>query len=250
MVNSMEKKHLNRKTVLNVTSIGMFVAAIVIAVITFVMSTKMAEGGWAEFLHTLDRLQDFIISLENKYLIVIAILGVYVLRGFLPIPFPFILMMTGVMFRPVNAIIINTVGTSIVLLITYYWGKKTKGGVAIKKLNKYDNIREMMSHHGKTKLGVLVALRIIPSVPMNLVSKTYGGMKFPIDGFLVASLLGFFPKIWVYSVMGGNIAQPFTWRFMGPIIFLLILSGFVTLIVNITLEQRKGENKNVKDSDA
>ena len=64
----MEKKHLSRKTVLNVTSIGMFVAAIVIAVITFVMSTKMAEGGWAEFLHTLDRLQDFIISLENKYL--------------------------------------------------------------------------------------------------------------------------------------------------------------------------------------
>ncbi len=246
----MEKKNLNRKKALNFTSIGLFVAAIVIAVITVVMSTKVAEGGWAEFLHTLDRLQDFIMSLDDKYLIVIAILFVYVLRGFLPIPFPFILIMTGVIFRPVNAILINTLGTSIVLLITYYWGKVTNGGVAIKKLEKYDNIREMMSHHGKTKLGVLVALRLVPSVPMNMVSKAYGGMKFPLDGFMVASLLGFFPKIWVYSVMGGNIAQPFTWHFMGPIIFLLILSGFVTLIVNTTLEQRKGENKNVKNSDA
>ncbi len=246
----MEKKNLNRKKVLYLTSIGLFVAAIVIAVITIIMSTKMAEGGWAEFLHALDRLQEFIISLENRHLIVLAILGVYILRGFLPIPFPFILMMTGVMFEPVHAILINTLGTSIVLLITYFWGKFTNGGVAVKKLEKYDNIRDMMSHHGKTKLGVLVALRIIPSVPMNFVSKTYGGMKFPIDGFMVASLLGFFPKIWVYSVMGGNIAQPFTWQFMGPIIFLLILSGIVTLIVNITLEQRKGENKNVKDSDA
>ncbi len=246
----MEKKNLNRKKALNLTSIGLFIAAGVIAIITVVMSTKVAEGGWAEFLHTLDRLQDFIMALDNKYLIVIAILGVYVLRGFLPIPFPFILMMTGVMFRPVNAIIINTVGTTIVLLITYFWGKLTNGGVAIKRLEKYDNVREMLGHHGKTKLGVLVALRLIPSVPMNLVSKTFGGMKFPLDGFIVASLLGFFPKIWTYSVMGGNIAQPFTWHFMGPIIFLLILSGIATLIVNFALEERKGDNKNVKDSDA
>ncbi len=246
----MEKKNLNRKKALNLTSIGLFVAAIVIAIITVVMSTKVAEGGWAEFLHTLDRLQDFIMGLENKYLIVIAILVVYVLRGFLPIPFPFILMMTGVMFKPVNAIIINTIGTTIVLIITYYWGKLTNGGVAIKKLEKYDNVREMLSHHGKTKLGVLVALRLIPSVPMNMVSKAFGGMRFPLDGFIVASLLGFFPKVWVYSVMGGHIAQPFTWKFMGPIIFLLILSGVATLIVNFALEERKGDNKNVKDSDA
>ncbi len=246
----MEKKNLNRKKALNLTSIGLFAAAIVIAIITVVMSTKVAEGGWAEFLHTLDRLQDFIMGLENKYLIVVAILVVYVLRGFLPIPFPFILMMTGVMFKPVNAIIINTIGTTIVLIITYYWGKLTNGGVAIKKLEKYDNVREMLSHHGKTKLGVLVALRLIPSVPMNMVSKAFGGMKFPLDGFIVASLLGFFPKVWVYSVMGGHIAQPFTWKFMGPIIFLLILSGVATLIVNFALEERKGDNKNVKDSDA
>ena len=84
----MEKKNLNRKKALNLTSIGLFAAAIIIAIITVVMSTKVAEGGWAEFLHTLDRLQDFIMGLENKYLIVIAILVVYVLRGVLPIPFP------------------------------------------------------------------------------------------------------------------------------------------------------------------
>ncbi len=245
----MERKNLNRKAVLNLTSIGLFVAAVVVAAITVVMSTKVAEGGWAEFLHTLDRLQNFIMALENKYLIVIAILFVYALRGFLPIPFPFILIMTGVMFEPVYAIIINTVGSTIVLLITYFTGRLTGGGVAVKKLEKYDNIREMLAHHGKTKLGVLVALRLIPSVPVNLVSKVFGGMKFPVDGFIVASLLGFFPKIWTYSVMGGNIAQPFTWKFMGPIIFLLILSGVSTLIVNITLEKRKGENKN-EHSDA
>ena len=249
MVNLMEKKNLNRKRVLYATSIGLFAAAIIIAIITVIMSTKAAEGGWAEFLHALDKLQTSIQALQNRWLIVLALMGVYILRGFLPIPFPFLLMMTGVMFRPVNAILINTAGTAIVFIINYLWGKYTGGGVAIKKLEKYDNVREMMSHHGKTKLGVLIALRLVPSVPINLVSKTYGGMKYPLYDFLVASLLGFFPKIWVYSVMGGNISQPFTWYFMGPIIVLLILSGVTTLIVNITLEKRKGENKN-ENSDA
>ena len=249
MVNLMEKKNLNRKRVLYATSIGLFAAAIIIAIITVIMSTKVAEGGWAEFLHALDKLQTSIQALENKWLIALAILGVYVLRGFLPIPFPFLLIMTGVMFRPVHAIFINTAGTAIVFIINYLWGRFTGGGVAIKKLEKYDNVRDMMAHHGKTKLGVLIALRLVPSVPINLVSKTYGGMKYPLYDFLVASLLGFFPKIWVYSVMGGNISQPFTWYFMGPIIVLLIISGFATLIVNITLEKRKGENKN-ENSDA
>lgn len=245
----MEKKKLSRRRVLYATSIGLFVAAIVIAVITVFMSTKVAEGGWAEFLGALDRLQTSIQALDNKWLIVIAIIGVFVIKGFLPIPFPFILIMTGVMFRPVNAILINTFGTVVVFTINYLWGRFTGGGVAIKKLEKYDNVRDMMAHHGKTKLGVLVALRLIPSVPVNLISKTYGGMKFPLYDFLVASLLGFFPKIWTYSVMGGNISQPFTWSFMAPIIVLLILSGVATLIVNITLEKRKGENKN-ENSDA
>ena len=245
----MEQKKLNRKRVLYATSIGLFVAAIVIAGITVFMSTKVAAGGWLEFLNTLDRLQRSIQALENRWLIVIALTCVFVIKGFVPIPFPFILIMTGVMFRPVNAILINTYGTVIVFTINYLWGRFTGGGVAIKKLEKYDNVREMMAHHGKTKLGVLVALRLIPSVPVNLISKTYGGMKFPLYDFLVASLLGFFPKIWTYSVMGGNISQPFTWSFMAPIIILLILSGVATLIVNITLEKRKGENKN-ENSDA
>lgn len=241
---------MNRKKALSLTAIGFFIAAAVIVVITMIMSTKVAEGGWAEFLHLLDKLQNSIQALENRWLIVVAIMGVYVLRGFVPLPFPFILIMTGVMFRPVNAIIINTIGTSIVLAITYWWGRGTGGGMAVRKLEKYENVRVMMQHHGKTKLGVLVAFRLVPSIPVNAISKAYGGIKYPFYDFMVASLLGFFPKIWTYSVMGGNISQPFTWKFMGPIVFLLIISGIATLIVNIMLDKRKGENKNVKDSDA
>lgn len=246
----MEKRNLTRKGALNLTCIGMFVAAGVIAIITLAMSTQIAEGGWAEFLHALDRTQEFIQSLDNRWLLALAITALYVFRSFVPIPFPFIFMMTGVMFRPGEAILINVLGYCVVLVITYWFGRSTDGGVALKRLKKYDNIQKMIAHHGKTKLGILIALRIVPGIPINTVSQIYGGMEFPIHKFVIASIIGFLPKIWTYTVMGGNIAQPFTWKFMGPIIFLLILSGIVTLIVNITLEKRKGEHKDDKNSNA
>lgn len=246
----MEKRNLTRKVALNFTSIGLFAAAIIIAIITLIMSTQIAEGGWAEFLHALDRMQELIQSLDNRWLLALAITAIYVLRAFTPLPFPFIFMMTGVMFRPGEAIVINVLGYCVVLLITYWVGKSTEGGVALKSLKKYDNIQKMISHHGKTKFGILVALRIVPGIPINTVSQIYGGMDFPLHKFMIASVIGFLPKILSYTVMGGNIAQPFTWQFMGPVIFLLILSGIVTLIVNITLEKKKGENKDVRNSDA
>ena len=53
-----------------------------------IMSTQVAEGGWAEFLRALGKLQDFIQSLENNWLIGLAILAVYALKSVVPIPFP------------------------------------------------------------------------------------------------------------------------------------------------------------------
>lgn len=243
----MEKHNLDRKGALNLSTIGLFAAAAVLAVITFFMSTAVAEGGWADFLEALTEMQELIQSLPNKWLIVIAIMCVFALKNIIPIPFPFIFMMTGVMFSRVNAIIINVAGFCLVLITKYYWGKKLGGGTAMKNLKKYDNVREMMLKAGPAKLGVLVALRLIPSIPVNMVSKIYGGMEFPVGRFLIASVIGFFPKIWTYSVMGGNISQPFTWKFMGPIVGLLIISGISTLVVNIVLEKRKGDSQNGKN---
>ncbi len=238
-VKQMAKRNLDRKGALNLTTLGLFIAAGVIAVITLVMSTKTADAGWVEFLHTLDRLQNFIQTLPNKWLIAIAILWVFVLRSIIPIPFPFILIMTGVMFDAHMAVVINIIGCILTFSVMYWFGRLCTGGFALKQLKKYDNVREMLDGRGKTQLSIILATRLVPSIPINMISQIYGGMRFPFVKFLMASLLGFAPKIWVYSVMGGHIAQPFTWKFMGPIICLLIFSGIITFIVNKALENKK-----------
>lgn len=240
----MEKRNLDRKAAMNLSAIGLFAVAILLTVITLIMSTKVAEGGWAEFLWALGKLQDFIQSLENNWLIAIAILGVYALKSVVPIPFPFIMIMTGVMFEPATALLLNIVGFSITLSIVYWYGRRFDEGVALHRLKKYENVREMLNHAGKTKLGVLFLIRLVPSIPINMASQFYGGIKFPYGKFMIASVAGYFIKLWTYSVIGGNIAQPFTWHFMGPVVILLVISGLTVLITNLVLEKRKGEDKN------
>lgn len=240
----MEKRNLDRKAAMNLSAIGLFAVAILLTVITLIMSTKVAEGGWAEFLWALGKLQDFIQSLENNWLIAIAILGVYALKSVVPIPFPFIMIMTGVMFEPATALLLNVVGFSITLSIVYWYGRRFDEGVALHRLKKYENVREMLNHAGKTKLGVLFLIRLVPSIPINMASQFYGGIKFPYGKFMIASVAGYFIKLWTYSVIGGNIAQPFTWHFMGPVVILLVISGLTVLVTNLVLEKRKGEDKN------
>ena len=240
----MEKRNLDRKGAMNLSAIGLFAVAILLTVITLVMSTQVAEGGWAEFLRALEKLQDFIQSLENQWLIAIAILCIYALKSFVPIPFPFIMIMAGVIFDSYLAVLINVVGFSITLSIVYWFGRRLDEGVVLHRLKKYENVSEMLKHAGKTKLGVLFLIRLIPSIPINMASQFYGGIKFPYVKFMVASVAGYFIKLWTYSVMGGNIAQPFTWHFMAPVVILLVISGVTVLITNIALEKRKGENKN------
>lgn len=243
----MEKRNLDRKSALNLSSIGLFAVAILLAVITLIMSTKAAEGGWAEFLNALDKLQEFVQDLSNKWIIAIAILVIYALKSFVPIPFPFIMIMTGVIFDSYLAVSLNVIGFSITLSIVYWFGRRVNAGMAVQKLNKFENVREMLKRDGKTKLGVLFLIRLIPSVPINMASKFYGGIKFPYLKFMTASIAGYFIKLWTYSVMGGNIAQPFTWQFMAPVIILLVVSGVAIFIANVVLEKKKGDNKNDTD---
>lgn len=240
----MEKRNLDRKGAMNLSAIGLFAVAILLTVITLIMTTQVAEGGWAEFLKALEKLQNFIQSLENKWLIAVAILCIYVLKAIVPIPFPFIMIMTGVIFDSYLAVLINVVGFSITLSIVYWFGRRLDEGVVLHKLKKYENVSEMLKHAGKTKLGVLFLIRLIPSIPINMASQFYGGIKFPYFKFMIASVAGYFIKLWTYSVMGGNIAQPFTWHFMAPVVILLVISGITVLITNYALEKRKGDNKN------
>ena len=179
----MEKNNLDRKGALNYTTVILYAIALILSAVTFFIdSTDYGVSSWRKFMEELDKVQAYIMGLNQIPLILLAILLVYILKNFIPIPFPFIFMMVGALFKGYGywSVVINVCGYTTLLITKYLWGRKMGGGTAVKKLKKYDNVREMMYKPGPIKLGVLVFARLCPSIPVSIVSKIYGGMKYPI----------------------------------------------------------------------
>ncbi len=93
----------------------------------------------------------------------------------------------------------------------------------------------------------LFAMRLVPFVPANPVSSLYGNMQMDYRSFLVISLFGYLIKVTSFTAFGYNIDDPFSSKFIVPLIVLLYLSGILLFVINRILqfvEQRKQDEEN------
>ncbi|MBO4383398.1 MAG: hypothetical protein J5847_04815 [Clostridia bacterium] len=91
---------------------------------------------------------------------------------------------------------------------------------------------------------ILFAMRLIPFVPANPISSLYGNMQMDYRSFLAISLVGYLIKVTSFTAIGYNIADPFSSKFIVPLIALLYLSGFLLFAINRILkfvDKRKQE---------
>lgn len=104
---------------------------------------------------------------------------------------------------------------------------------------------------------ILFALRIIPFVPANPVSSLYGNMQMNYRSFLTISLLGYLLKLISFTAVGYNISEPFSSKFIVPVIAVLYLAGFLLFGVNAILkyvdkrnsERATEESKKIKKTE-
>ena len=75
-------------------------------------------------------------------------------------------------------------------------------------------------------------LRLFPCIPINSVSQLYGTSDIGYWKYLVVSLLGFSYKLFSYTIIGRNVYDPLSAKFMLPFVFLFLFSGFVLLGLN------------------
>lgn len=91
---------------------------------------------------------------------------------------------------------------------------------------------------------ILFALRLVPFVPANPISSLFGNLQMDYRSFLAISLVGYLVKVTSFTAIGYNIADPFSSKFIVPLIVLLYLSGILLFVINRILtyvEKRKAE---------
>ena len=162
--------------------------------------------------------------------------------------------LSGMIFESKIAVPLNIIGCMLLFTIKFVWGKKWGGGNAEKILMHYDKAHLFIGEGNIGSKMTLFFLRAFPFIPVNSVSQLYGTTIIPFWQYLIISLLGFSYKIYSYTMIGRNLFNPFSYSFLNPIIFLLLITGLMLLTINTLisatsplikkLQQRKDSKNN------
>lgn len=196
-------------------------------------------------------LQDAIINLPNKWLIALTLLLVYVIKAYVPIlPLSLVCVIAGA-FCPYwwLSLLVNMLGLAIQFAVKYRSGKQ-KGDGYMQNLIKHSSKRVKMALEvgGVGGYGMLFAFRLFPIFPINFVSRLYGTNKdVHFNYYMLVSLAGIFPRIFVYTYLGREIFDPFSKKFVGLLIVMALAVGLSVFVTNLIFYTRR--NLLNKDSD-
>ena len=196
------------------------------------------------------RLEEDVIAISNKGLIVLVVFALFTLKSFFPpITIPAICFISGMVLPWYFALPVNIIGMTWLMTIRYFWGKRYGGGRTIKIVRKNEIIRGLLESKGTGNLYMLLLFRMIPCFPVNTISRIYGALKFDFKDYIIISIIGFMYKLVSYTIIGRNVYNPLSASFLLPIIILTAISGCLLVSLYYILEGIEKTNKKEGETD-
>lgn len=236
-------KEQKQRKIIRVSSYGCFICAVILMVITIVMTLPPVQKSLAHLDAWFVNLELFIAQYES-FVAFFLLMFLFVFKSFIPvIPFSVLFIASGMVFNEFVAFLINIFGFLLLCAVKFFWGREKGGGKVHSLANRSQWLFSFMDFGGKGNKWMLALMRFVPVFPVNTVSRAYGATEMKVTKYLKYSFIGFLPRLILWSAIGFNIFDPFTVQFMAPIIILLVLSGISLLILNVLLERKEVRNE-------
>lgn len=179
----------------------------------------------------LEQIDNAIVNLDSHVEIIICIFALYIAKCQLPIPMGFLCVISGIVFPITQAVVINLVFCVFFFSVKYVEGKFIGGGwtgmiLGIKQLHF---IRDWIQFKGTGNPYVLFVSRLVPTIPLGMVSKYYGSMHYDFVYYTFLSILGFAPRLFIYTKIGSAIYNPFSVQF---IVLLMVIVAFTGISIS------------------
>lgn len=229
------KQQKRHQTNLISTVIVLVTAALLVFLSIILYNHDKLEVRFDTLISWLQQLDDAIVMLESNVEIVICIFALYIAKCQLPIPMGFLCVISGIVFPMTQAIIINLVFCTFFFIVKYVEGKFIGGGwtgmiLGIKQLHF---VRDWIQFKGTGNPYVLFVSRLVPSIPLGMVSKYYGSMHYDLVYYICLSLLGFAPRLYIYTKIGSAIYNPFSVQFIVLLMIIVAFTGISIITFNI-----------------
>lgn len=236
---------------MSIASAACFLIAVLLVVLLQLLKIDSISQWYGKYTDTLIRFEKNIETMDNRWLAVIVIELNFIIKAIIPwLPISFLCVISGAMFKWYFAILINLVGLSMLFTIRYFWGRHFGGGNAHKFIAKYEKVDDIIRNDKVGRPLVLFGARLIPCIPINTISQIYGAINYKYWKYMLISLTGFAYKLFSYTVIGRNVYDPLSAKFILPIIPLFLISGLALLILNGAITVTVTARKRIKLSKA
>lgn len=168
---------------------------------------------------------------ENILLAAVFMILLYAFKS-LTIFFPLIVLNIagGFIFPAGTALIVNSIGVTVELIIPYVIGKLSSGNFKDKLKRKHPKLAEIMERGNENHFFMFFFLRVISCLPGDVVSMYLGANKAPFGKYLLGSFLGTLPGLISSTLLGNSITDPNSpmfWIFTGLTVGISIISFLV-----------------------
>ena len=187
---------------------------------------------WSRREHlTLEGILNF--TPESPVTAVLVMLGLFLLKSITFVIYGNILYAaSGILFSLPAAVFLNIVGSAIMASVPYFMGRKAGAGFLNSLALKHPKLSVLKDIPQKHPLSSSVMIRLLGILPGDLVSMYFGAGGASFSRYLTGTLIGLFPSIVIFSVMGmsaGDITSP-AFRISAAAEIILVLTSFIILI--------------------
>ncbi len=187
---------------------------------------------WSQREHlTMEGILNF--TSEKPVTAVLVMLGLFLLKSITFLIYGNILYAaSGILFSLPAAVFLNIFGSMIVASVPYFMGKKAGAGFLNTLTLKHPKLSVLKDIPQKHPLSSSVMIRLLGILPGDLVSMYFGAGGASFSRYLAGTLIGLFPSIMIFSVMGmsaGDITSP-AFRISVSAEIILLLTSFIILI--------------------
>lgn len=167
---------------------------------------------------------------ENQLIVVLIVITLFVSKSILFfLPVKLIYISAGVALPLGFALIVNLVGVFLEISLTYFYGRFLGQDIVQKIINRYPQISEKLKKGAAKDIYLIFFLRLAP-VAIEPVSLFMGSTNFNYFRYSLASILGFAPKLLLFTVIGDTFVNPITfWRIF--FVLFLIICWLLTILI-------------------
>ena len=176
---------------------------------------------------------------ENAMLAAGIVLLLFALKSLTVVfPLSILYLVSGIIFQPVIAVLISTVGLAITITIPYWIGKYSGKQIVQEICQKYPKAGMIAQYQRTNTFFACFITRIVGFLPGDIVSIYFGACDTAYLIYLAAGVSGSLLSIITTTLLGEKISTPFSVEFM-IVLLCRILVSVGAVVINYQLNQKK-----------